>query len=169
MLESGSVRLRALETEDLELLARLENDESLWTVSCNSAPYSIGQLRKYIEENTHDIYADHQQRFVIECDGNAAGCIDLTEIDAIQSRAVVGIALLPEFRGRGAASTALDMLCLYARKRLRLHQLAAYVPSDNDPSRNLFVSNGFSHSGTLRDWLWNCDGYTSVEVYQKIF
>lgn len=160
---------RAPEPSDLDALFILENDESLWTVSCNAAPYSRRQLQAYIEGSVHDLFAEHQIRFVIESAGSVTGCIDLTDVDAVQSRAQVGIALLPEYRGRGIAAAALAMICSYAVRRLRLHQLTAYVPCDNLPSLHLFESAGFERCGLLKDWLWAGDGYSDVVLLQKIF
>lgn len=169
LLYDGEIRLRAPEPSDLDFLFGLENDESLWTASCNSAPYSRLQLQNYIKECVHDLFAEHQIRFVVEYRGVAAGCIDLTEIDAVSSHAQVGIAVLAEYRNRGVAAAALSMLCDYARLRLRLHQLAAMVQTDNEYSLKLFVSNGFVKCGEMKEWLWNGERYDDVILLQKIF
>lgn len=166
--EADAVRLRSPEMQDVDVLYRMENDETLWDVSCNSAPYSRHQLEKYIEESVHDLFAEHQLRFIIEYHGAVAGCADLTDIDAVQSHAMVGIAVLPEYRNNGIAGAALKKLCDYASGRLRLHQLAAMIPDGNVFSYRLFASAGFSESGQMRDWLWTCDGYKDVTLLQKI-
>lgn len=168
-LDGDSVRLRSPEMSDVDVLYRMENDESLWDVSCNNAPYSRHQLVKYIEESVHDLFAEHQIRFIIEYQDNVAGCIDLTDIDAVQSHAMVGIAVLPEYRHLGIAGAALGKLCDYAVNRLRLHQLAAIVPVCNEYSHKLFLSAGFSQSGRMNDWMWTCNGYADVLLLQKIF
>lgn len=169
MLEDGGLRLRAPEPADVDALFRLENDEALWTVSCNSAPYSRAQLSRYVDESVHDLFAEHQIRLIIELDGVVAGCIDLSDVDAVQSRAQVGIALLNEFRGRGVALSALEKICTYAEHRLRLRQLYALVPVDNNASLCLFESCGFDRSGLLREWLWGGDVFSDVVILQKIF
>lgn len=169
ILSNDGIRLRAPEVSDLDFLFRMENDESLWTVSCNSAPYSRRQLKSYIEDSIHDIFSEHQVRFVIEWRDNVTGCIDLTDADALQARAQVGIALLPEFRGQGIASLALQMICRYAESRLRMHQLYALVPADNDSSLKLFRDNGFAEKGRLQEWLWAGERFDDVIVFQKIF
>ena len=96
------------------------------------------------------------------------GCIDLTDIDPYNGRAEVGIALLGEFRGRGVAHSALDILCRYSAQMLHLHQLFCHVPADNQESLNLFLNSGFERSGRLRDWLAGKDNYADVVVLQKI-
>lgn len=169
MTDAAGIILRAPEPSDLDVLFRMENDEALWTVSCNVAPYSRRQLRTYIEESVHDLFAEHQVRFVIEADDAVTGCVDLTDVDAVQSRAQVGIALLPEYRGKGLASAALNRVCDYAVRRLRLHQLTAYIPCENESSLKLFERAGFERSGLLKDWLWAGERYSDVVVLQKIF
>lgn len=168
-LEKGGVRLRSPEPADVDALFALENDESLWPVSCNVNPYSRHQLEQYVKDSVHDIFAEHQVRFIIDFEGRVAGCIDLTDVDAVQSHAQVGIALLDEFRHKGIASAALDMICAHAADRLRLHQLVALVPAGNGDSLRLFVSAGFATVGTLRDWMWAGTRYEDVSVLQKIF
>ena len=39
MIETKKIRLRAMEPEDLDLLYKIENDESLWSVSTTNVPY----------------------------------------------------------------------------------------------------------------------------------
>ena len=167
-LEDDAIRLRAPEPEDLDALFAIENDESLWTVSCNNAPYSRRQLAEYIGNSVHDLFAEHQIRFIIELDGQVAGCVDLTDVDAVQSHAQVGIAVLSGFRGKGIAGRALTLLCGYAAHRLRLHQLVALIPSGNSASLELFSHAGFQLAGELKEWLWACGRYEDVCLLQKI-
>lgn len=167
-LEDGTViSLRAPEPADLPFLYRLENDESIWTVSGNCAPYSQRQLEEYIKNSVHDLFAEHQVRFVIEVNGHQAGCIDLTDIQTVQSRAQVGVALLPEYRGQSIAASSLSLLCGYSKDRLRLFQLYALVPLSNVPSLHLFESMGFVKSGCLSDWIWLGGKYDDVAFLQK--
>lgn len=171
ILNNGAVCLRAPELEDLDLLFGLENDVALWTVSSNVMPYSRFQLEKYIRESAHDLYLDRQVRFIVAdvTTATAMGCIDMTDVDLYNGRAEVGIALLPEFRGKGMALQALQLLCGYAERMLHLHQLFAYIPADNEDSVQLFAAQGFVQSGCLRDWLCRGAQYLDVTVWQKIF
>ena len=61
-----TIRLRALEPEDLDLLYTIENDRSLWAVGCATTPYSRYLLHDYLDNATGDIYVDKQVRMVIE-------------------------------------------------------------------------------------------------------
>jgi diamine N-acetyltransferase len=171
ILNDGVYRLRAPEPEDLEVLYTMENDTTLWFVSYNVAPYSRYQLKKYISESVHDIYSDHQIRFMIEriSDGLVLGCIDLTELDSIHCRAQVGVVVLSEYRKNGVAMSALQILCRYVDSFLHLHQLYGFVPMDNADSLNLFINSGFEETSVLKEWLMRGKTYVDVCVVQKFF
>ncbi|MBR2318353.1 MAG: GNAT family N-acetyltransferase [Bacteroidaceae bacterium] len=168
-LENERIVLRAPEPEDLELMYRMENDTSLWSVGDTLLPYSRYTLRTYLEQSKQDIFAERQARFVIALrSGDAVGMIDLANYDPLNSRAEVCIGLLGEFRGQGIASAALCLLCDYAFRRLHIHQLYAYIAIENGDSRKLFAGNGFVEALILKDWLRSENGYTDVVLAQKI-
>ncbi len=171
LLTNGTILLRAPEPTDLDILYNMENNTALWFVSGNTAPYSRYQLKQYIEQSQHDFYTDRQIRFMIVRiqDNTVLGSVDLTDIDPYNGRAEIGIALLTEYRQQGLASMALKILMQYAAQVLRLHQLYCHIPAGLDQSINLFSSNGFAQSGTLKDWLVKENRYSDVVVLQKFF
>ena len=75
-LVGDNIRLRAPEPEDLELLYKMENDTTLWSVGNATLPYSRYTLRNYIEQTRNDIYAERQARFVIELAYDTAVDVD---------------------------------------------------------------------------------------------
>jgi len=171
LLSNGTILLRAPEPTDLDILYNMENNTSLWFVSGNTAPYSRYQLKQYIEQSQHDFYTDRQIRFmIVQVKDNAVlGSVDLTDIDPYNGRAEIGIALLKQYRQQGLASMALKIVMQYAAQVLRLHQLYCHIPAGLEQSINLFSSNGFVQSGTLKDWLVKESCYSDVAVLQKIF
>lgn len=168
-LKNGTMTLRAPEPEDLELMYAMENDTALWSIGNATLPYSRYTLRAYLEQSRQDLITERQARFVIElADGNCAGMIDLADYDPINGRAEVCVGLLGVYRGKGIATLALQLLCNYAKERLHLHQLYAYVPEWNRESVGLFEKCGFSVTAELKDWLRSKDGYNSVFLMQKM-
>lgn len=168
-LEDGRILLRVPEPEDLELMYRMENDTTLWSVGCTTMPYSRFALRRYITESTGDIYADRQLRMMIVDKAQACvmGCIDLANFDVRNRRAEIGIVVLPEFRQSGVATCALRLLVDYAFGFLHLCQLIAYVPVDNVFSHRLFSHAGFNTVAVLKSWLCRGDGiYADVSLMQ---
>ena len=169
MLSDNLTRLRALEPDDLDILYNVENDVALWAVGNTNAPYSREVLRQYLLSTTCDIYTDKQLRLVVEThDGEAVGMVDLLSFDAMNARAEVGIVTLAAHRQKGYGRSALRQLVGYSCEVLHLHQLYAYVASDNQPSLRLFQSCGFVAACELRDWLKTSSGYQSVVLMQLI-
>lgn len=169
-LSNDRVFLRAVEPEDLEVLYRMENDPAFWDISSFTVPYSRYVLKQYIENSANDVYADKQIRLMIvrQADGVILGTIDVTDFVPLHSRGAVGVALIKEYRGNGYAKDALSLLCDYVFDFLRMKQLYAHIPVDNEPSQALFASCGFQTCGVLKEWLRISDGYKDVVMMQLV-
>lgn len=170
LLENETVRLRALEPEDLELLYRWENNPELWKLGSTLSPYSRYILKEYIRESHRDIYDTKQLRFMIElCQSGAAiGTIDLYDFEPHHRRAAVGILLDQPYQGNGFAAQAMSALMDYAFSFLKLHQLYVHIPIDNEPSKTLFARCGFVLSGIMKEWVITEKGFTDVMIMQKV-
>ena len=97
------------------------------------------------------------------------GCVDLYDFSPKHHRAAVGIALLPAYQGKGYAKKALQLLIANVQNYLDLHQLIAYIPTDNIVSIALFEKIGFTCSGVQKDWLYSQGKYKDVTLYQLFF
>lgn len=171
LLENHKIKLRAPEPEDLENFYKWENDTSLWSLGSTLTPYSRYDLKQYIL-SSKDIYESKQLRFVIEKmpQKETVGMIDLYDFDPHNRRAAVGIVVDRVYQRNGIAMEALSLLCKYAFSFLKLHQLYAYIPVKNEPSKRLFVRCGFEYKGILSDWLQaiDGDGYEDVQIVSLI-
>ncbi len=172
--DASTIRLRALEPNDLDLLFTIENDTRLWHISTTNMPYSREWLREFILSTTGDIYTDKQLHLVIEltpADGSVPtviGIVDLLDFDPRNSRAEIGIVVLDAFRGHGYASTAIERIVNYAKNFLNIHQLYAVIPADNNASRHLFRHCGFTECAEIREWLFDGNGYKPAIFVQKM-
>lgn len=170
-LEGRTVRLRAVEPEDISRMYLWENDPAVWHVSGTTAPFSRHALERFVEEQQFDILQTRQQRLVIETLAGSllVGALDLFDIDPLNGRAGIGILIHPaDQRGKGYASDAVRIVCGYARTTLRMHQLWCGVEADNTASLALFRGAGFIETGTRRDWQWTPDGYRDEILLQKM-
>lgn len=165
--EIFKMRLRALEPDDLLFLYLLENQEEIWEMSDTQVPFSKHLLEAYLENARQDIYTAKQFRYVIELQGEALGCLDIYDFSPKHRRACVGIAILPQYQGKGYGSQALALLLQHAVRYWDLHQLIAYIPVDNLRSLRLFEKAGFSRSGLQKDWLYWQGAFKDVAVYQR--
>ena len=163
------IRLRAMEPEDLDLLYRIENDQSLWGMGVSNVPYSRFTLHDFIANSSGNIYADGQVRLIAETeDGVVVGMADVVNFDAKNRRAEVGMLIECQYRRQGYGEQALRQLADYALSVLHLHQLYAYVAADNQPSLALFGKVGFTPSAQLHDWLYDGRQYHPALLMQRI-
>lgn len=171
-IEGRTIRLRAVEPADIDLMYTWENDCDIWPVSGTTAPFSRDQMQWFVtQQRQADIFRTGQLRLIIErlCDANPVGAIDLFDFDPICRRAGVGILIHSTGdRGRGYAGDALEVLCRYTRDSLRMYQLWSNVGADNQPSLRLFRSAGFARIGVKRAWQWRPDGFHDEVMFQKI-
>lgn len=170
MLSDNSIRLRALEPDDLDMLYLWENDTSIWRYGNNIAPFSRKMLADYIDSYDSDIFKSLQLRFmIVSVDTDVpVGMIDLYDFDAVNRRAGVGIMVDEAHRSKGYAADALNLLCRYCYDRLGMHQLYAMVAIDNVPSISLFQNGGFKISGKLRSWLRQGESYIDAYILQRL-
>lgn len=171
LLENDTIRLRALEPEDLAVLYEWENDTSLWIHGNTLTPYSKLALRQYISDTQQqDIYQAKQLRLMVELKQSeeTVGTVDLYDFDFRNNRAGVGILVAESYRNRGLASQVLEIVHEYAFTFLHIHQLYAYIAVDNEYSIRLFEKMGYKRAGILTEWICQASIYKDVYVYQFV-
>jgi diamine N-acetyltransferase len=170
-MEYKSIKLRALEPEDLELLYEWENNESYWAISNTFSPFSKYTLKRYLENSHKSIYETGQLRFMIYHieDKITIGTIDIFDFDSFHKRAGIGILIANEsYRRKGYASMSLTCLIKYCFKTLQLHQLYCNIMVSNSESINLFKKMGFVRIGIKKDWIQTSNGYIDEYMFQLI-
>lgn len=171
LLKNKDIVLRAVEPEDLEILYRWENSTVLWYHGNTLAPYSKLVLRQYINDSLEmDIYQSKQLRLMIDLLEEKAtiGTIDLYDIDAHNRRAGIGILIDDDYRRRGFAKQALELMSNYAFDFLYLHQIYAYIAQSNTNSISLFEKAGYQSVGILKDWLQRGEEFEDVYLSQLL-
>jgi len=171
LLKNDRLILRALEPEDLNLLYVWENDPENWSISNTISPFSKYTLEQFIAASQQDIYATRQMRLII-CEKKtlkAIGCIDLFDFDPLNKRAGIGILIgEKDFRKKGYASGALELIIDYCFNKLDLHQLFCNIGSDNNDSLKLFENHQFKICGLKKQWLKTSEGYSDEYTLQLI-
>lgn len=171
LLATEKIYLRAVEPEDLELLYNWENNIDIWEESNTLAPYSKLAIKEFIERSlSENVLEIKQIRFMI-CSKESnmvVGTADIFDIDTLHNRAAVGLLIDSDFRGKGFAKEALELLCKYAANYLMLNQLYVHIATDNTSCIEMFEKSDFVKCGILKSWLRQRNGYKDVAVYQKI-
>ncbi len=170
-LENTTIRLRAVEPEDLEILYKWENETSIWYLSNTLTPFSKFTLGQYIESARQDIYEARQLRLIIELKdrGKPVGAIDLFDFDPFNLRAGIGILISDkEDRKKGYATEALQTLIRYSFDTLLLKQLFCNITENNTDSLQLFIRQGFVITGQKKDWIKTRDGWMTEYFLQLV-
>lgn len=169
MLENQKIKLRAPEPEDLEAFYRWENDTTFWSSGSTLAPFSRYDLKQYLL-SSKDFYETKQLRLMIEAlpEKQTVGIIDLYDFEPHHRRAGVGILIDKDNQQKGLATEALSLLCNYAFSFLKIHQLYAYIPASNEPSKRLFMRCGFKERGLLPEWQLVPAGYEDVWLVTQL-
>lgn len=169
-LKGEHIYLRALEPEDLDFIHTVENDESIWEISCTQTPYSKFLIKQYLENAHKDIYEVKQLRLVISSyDKVTLGMIDLFDFDFKNRRAGVGVLVKePGDRLKGYGREALKLLIDYSFTHLDLHQLYCNISESNDASIKLFSNQGFKKIGLKKDWNYVNGSFKNEYLFQLI-
>ena len=163
------LKYRALEPEDVTMLFKWENDLEINEVSLSKVPFSKYILEQYITQAHLDIQQAGQNRFVLEdTEGNAVGCVDLFDYDAIDRRAAIGIIIEKRYRLKGYAAEAITLMKDYAFNRIGMRQLHCSVGVSNEKSIQLFRSAGFTEIGIRKDWSFRNGAFHDVVEFQFI-
>ncbi len=165
-----TVRLRALEPTDLDLLYEIENDPDVWDVTSSPSPWSRWALRQYLESQPADIAQTGQLRLVVETDTaqEGMGFVDLFAYDVLQRRAEVGIAIRRSARRSHTGLAALQALQHYAKKHLHIRLLYAKIRTADEACHKLFQAAAYRRVATLPQWHLTAEGAVDVDVFSLI-
>jgi diamine N-acetyltransferase len=171
-LESDTIKLRAVEPSDIDLLYLWENDPKIWTIGESSKPCSRFELESYILSEG-DIFANRQLRLMIDCKQNenchTVGTVDLFDFNPIHGRAGLGILIYaPENRRKGYASETLKILIRYAFTILNISVLYCNISVNNRKSIDCFEKAGFEKCGHKKSWNNTPDGREDEIMLQLI-
>lgn len=147
-IKGSTISLRPASISDTDLILHWENDKENWLVSNTTRPYTKAEIEEFINDQK-GIYSDKQLRLIIctnQKKSATIGCIDLFNYNHQIKKAGIGVLISQEFRNKGFASEALDLLIKHTFNTLNLNKLYCHVHADNLPSIKLFKKNGFSET-----------------------
>ena len=142
MLKGKNIVLRPLQDSDLDFLEKIENNKENWQFGSEQKQYSKQELLDYIANAKTDIKVAKQYRFVIDLKSAPIGFIDLFDYTIVS--AGVGVIITKDYRDKGFAKEALNLLTDYAFFVLNINQLHARIRKNNLLSIRLFSSCGFT-------------------------
>lgn len=154
MLKGTRIYLRTVEKDDLSTLLKWENDPTNWKASGTEVPYTEDEMETFID-NQLPIQITGQIRFMIieNQSEKSIGTIDLFDANFRHGFAGVGVLIGElEYRKKGLAKEALDLIIKYCKDRIDLTNLHCSIHADNRDSIDLFEKSGFEKIGIRKDW-----------------
>ena len=162
--DSQAVTLRASTEADLDVLFRLAAELATWEERRPSspAPMTRAEFDARLQRSADDPESAKDVLFVIDVGGVAVGDITLFGSDELAHYAEVGIALLPEARGRGIGTAAMSQLVEFAFVRRNLRRLHLEVLESNVGAIRAYEKAGFVVEGRQREHAWVRGAYEDI-------
>lgn len=158
-----SVILRAAVEDDSDLLFRLASELDTWEERGPAAPAPLTRAAFDARRAATEAEGPGDQvRFVVEADGTAVGTVSLFGFDLFAGYAEVGIALVPEARGRGIGSTAIARIVEFAFVRRNLRRLHLQAIESNRGAIRAYEKAGFVLEGRQREHAWVRGRYEDI-------
>jgi RimJ/RimL family protein N-acetyltransferase len=151
MLTAGSVELRPRTDADEAVLYRVAADLDTWEERTERppAPLTLAAYRQARESRGNGAV-----EFVVAVDGAAVGGCTLFHEDQLARHAEVGIALLPEARGRGHGTVAIGLLVDFAFTRRNLRRVHLVLIASNEAAIASYRKAGFVEEARRREHCW---------------
>ena len=141
-------RLRPLEREDLAFIHQLDNNASVMRYWFEEPYEAFVELSDLYDKHIHD---QSERRFIVECDSEKVGLVELVEIDYVHRRSEFQIIIAPRYQGKGYASRAAKLAMDYAFSVLNLYKLYLIVDKENIKAIHIYNKLGFHTEGELID------------------
>ena len=146
MTDALHVKLRPLEREDLRFVHQLDNNASVMRYWFEEPYEAFVELSDLYDKHIHD---QSERRFVIECNGDKAGLVELVEINHVHRRAEFQIIISPDFQKKGLATRAARLAMDYGFTVLNLYKLYLIVDKENEKAIHIYRKLGFTVEGEL--------------------
>ncbi|KAJ3879983.1 acyl-CoA N-acyltransferase [Lentinula edodes] len=154
MFETNNLRIRAVRNTDFEKIHDLWND---LRVQKSLSPSYVVPLGNKFEETLRTSAADALLYCIIETKDKSdwVGFVNLFNADRKNRDAMLGLALCPEFWGRGYATEVLRFVVDYAFRELALHRITLNVFGNNAAAIKVYKRVGFVEEGRQRKANWS--------------
>ncbi|NIJ12093.1 RimJ/RimL family protein N-acetyltransferase [Saccharomonospora amisosensis] len=162
--------LRRFEPSDAALAHALGADPYVPLIGSLPARPSTQQARQWVRRQRQKHPDGDGFSFAIadaETD-TAIGAIGLWLRDLPEGRATAGYAVSPEYRGRGAATSALVALTAFAWTIPALHRVESYIEPWNTASSKVATAAGYQREGLLRGHHWIGGTRRDMLIYAAI-
>ena len=162
MPDVAAVTLRTRTDDDLDVLYRISADLDTWEERNPRAPRPLTRAEFDARLARADADSEKTVAFVVDVDGTAVGSASLSDFDPFAHHAEVGIALLPEARGRGIGTAAIRQLVEFGFLRCNLRRIHLQAIASNAAALRAYEKAGFVVEGRLREHAWVRGAYEDI-------
>jgi [ribosomal protein S5]-alanine N-acetyltransferase len=153
-----SIRLRPLVEDDLAVLRRFVTEPGLIGLDWTGFRDAQGPARRFAVDG---YLGSDDGRLVVDVDDDDAGFVSW--YGGVAKHWEIGIALLPQWRGRGIGWRAQAMLCDYLFRHTPAQRIQAATHAENIGEQKSLLKAGFQFESVVRacefrDGQWR-DGY----------
>lgn len=142
------VRLRPVTEDDLDMFRRFATEPGLIGLDWTGFRDAQAPVRRFAKDG---YLGEDDSRLIVEVDGTAAGVVSWTaEGFGVSRYWEIGIALLPDWRGRGIGWRAQAMLCDYLFTHTPTERIQATTHPENIAEQKSLEKAGFTLEGVLR-------------------
>jgi len=140
---------RPVETEDLDAVRRLRNDESTWVHLSDPRILFPADQEAWLRS----LGARAGKFFFVASDAlhPFVGLVRMDEFDPLNRSIRVGADVVPELRRQGFGRRIFGAIKKYCFDFLNVHRVWLLVLESNEAARGLYRKEGFRDEGVLRD------------------
>lgn len=165
MVVSGAIRLRPVEAADLPQLSRFMHDAEA-TGEWQWFGYRVDRARE-LEQRWHadGLIGDERSFLAVQEGDGLAGWVTWLSVARSTGAIEIGIALFPDFRGRGVGTEAQRELVDYLFATTTVHRLQAGTEVGNVAEQRALEKVGFTREGVLRGLNFRAGEWRDSVIY----
>ncbi|NNF53421.1 MAG: GNAT family N-acetyltransferase [Acidimicrobiales bacterium] len=166
-----TVGLRAVEARDIPMMAEIRASRELGGQFNFAGPMTVATALEDLERRfgADGLQGSTSGQFVVTIDGTFAGDVGWRTArwgPSPQSVCpAIGIALLPQFRGRGVGSAAQRLFVSHLFNRTPANRIQADTAIENIAEQRALVKAGFLQEGIVRGCEWRNDEWHDHVLY----
>jgi [ribosomal protein S5]-alanine N-acetyltransferase len=166
-MDTPSVHLRPVLEEDLGLLGRFAVEPELLGLDWSGFS-DAGALRRKFEAN--GFLTEDQGLLMVLADDEPCGQVNWRSVKHGGAARCwgIGIALVPQWRGRGVGWRAQRELCGYLFAHSAAERIEAGTRADNTAEQRALERAGFTREGTLRSAQFSDGDWRDIITYSRL-